>query len=376
MNTNINPTAKSVMRACLQKIATGPELSKNLSEEESRQAMSMVLDGSADEVQAAIFLIALRMKRETNAELRGALRALLDSSVRVTADVNEVLNLADPFDGYIRSLPAAPFLPAVLSSCGIATVSQGAESMGPKFGATHRKILEAANVKVELDARAAAKQVADRRIGWAYIDQRCFCPPLHSVRELRTRIVKRSCLTTLEVLLGPIWGQRNTHLLTGYVHKPYPPIYSMLARVSGYTSAMIVRGIEGGVTASLSQPSKLIRFFGDGKDEEMRLDPAEAGIRSETRGVPLPQGLELESLGGSEPDSLKASVNVDAVVTAAATAGLEALGGNSGPMRDSLLYSAAQCLLCLNRAGSLREGVEIAARGLDSGSALRRFEAS
>ena len=72
MNTYIDTTTNNLMRACLQKIATGPELSKNLSEEESQTAMSLVLDDAADEVQAAIFLIALRMKRETDAELWGA----------------------------------------------------------------------------------------------------------------------------------------------------------------------------------------------------------------------------------------------------------------------------------------------------------------
>ena len=54
------------MRSYLQRIATGPELSKDLSEEETYHAMTHILAGSADEVQSAIFLIALRMKRETD----------------------------------------------------------------------------------------------------------------------------------------------------------------------------------------------------------------------------------------------------------------------------------------------------------------------
>ena len=71
------------MRSYLQRIATGPELSKDLSEEEAYRAMTHILAGSADEVQSAIFLIALRMKRETDAENCGALRVLLDSTVQV-----------------------------------------------------------------------------------------------------------------------------------------------------------------------------------------------------------------------------------------------------------------------------------------------------
>ena len=218
MKTGDEIGVRSDLYAVLQKIATGPELSKDLSEEESRQAMSLVLDNSVDEVQAAVFLIALRMKRETYDELRGALRALLDYSLRVTADVPDVVDLADPFDGYVRTLPAAPFLPAVLAACGIPTVSHGAESLGPKYGATHFKVLRAAGAKVDLDPAGAAKQIGDPDIGWAYVDQRYTNPALHRLRDLRAKIVKRPCLTTLEVVLKPVCGSRAPHLLTGYVH--------------------------------------------------------------------------------------------------------------------------------------------------------------
>ena len=69
------------MRSYLQRIATGPELSKDLSEEETYRAMTHILAGSADEVQSLIFLFALRTKWETDAAIFGASRALLDSTV-------------------------------------------------------------------------------------------------------------------------------------------------------------------------------------------------------------------------------------------------------------------------------------------------------
>ncbi len=54
-----------VMDAILQGIATGPELNKNISQSEARCAMELILERQVDPVQAGIFLIALRMKRET-----------------------------------------------------------------------------------------------------------------------------------------------------------------------------------------------------------------------------------------------------------------------------------------------------------------------
>ena len=54
-------TVSRDMRQFLQQIATGPTLSKDLSVTDARLGMEYILDGRADEVQAAIFLIALRM---------------------------------------------------------------------------------------------------------------------------------------------------------------------------------------------------------------------------------------------------------------------------------------------------------------------------
>ena len=47
------------MRAVLNRIATGPELSKDLSVDQAREAMGWILEGRVDPVQAAVFLIAL-----------------------------------------------------------------------------------------------------------------------------------------------------------------------------------------------------------------------------------------------------------------------------------------------------------------------------
>ena len=361
------------MRAYLQRIATGPELSKDLTEEETRRAVSAILSGTVDEVQTAVFLIAMRMKRETNAENRGGLRALLDHSNQVTASVNDVVHVADPFDGFTRGLPAAPFLPPVLAACGSPAVSSGAESVGPKYGATHRQVLRAAGFKVDLSPESAARQIEDPLCGWAYVDQRHTCPALHELVELRTKIVKRPLLTTLEVLLAPVLGKNATHLVTGYVHKPYPPVYSMLARQAGYTSAAIIRGVEGGVIASLNQASRLVRFCNAGEDEALRLDPSEIDLESPSRAVPLPNDLPGAEANGEDTGP---RFDARASALAAAGAGREALHGRPGPMYDSLVYGGAVILCHLGQVSSLQEGAAASRQALEGGEALRRLDAA
>ena len=114
-------------------------------------------------MQAGVFLIALRMKRETDDENLGMLEAIRDATRRATAPVDEVLDIGDPYDGYNRTLPAAPFLPAVLAACGVATVSHGVESMGPKYGVTHRQVLRAAGLPVDLAPEAGRRAPGRRR---------------------------------------------------------------------------------------------------------------------------------------------------------------------------------------------------------------------
>jgi anthranilate phosphoribosyltransferase len=72
--------SQRTMRSIIQRIATGPELSKDISVEEARIGMQAILDAEVDPVQAGIFMIALRMKRETDDEQRGVLDAVRDAT--------------------------------------------------------------------------------------------------------------------------------------------------------------------------------------------------------------------------------------------------------------------------------------------------------
>src|SRR5487761_2134729 len=364
---DVHPGPAAVMRSILQRIATGPELSKDISREEARAGMRSILDGQVDPVQAAVFLIALRMKRETDDENLGVLEAIRDATQRVTAPVNEVVDIADPYDGYGRTLPTSPFLPAVLAACGVAAVSHGVERMGPKNGVTHRQVLRAAGLPVDLSVQDAAARLGDPACGWAYLDQRAFCPKLHQLARLRTLIVKRPCITTVEVLAGPLRGRDKTHLVTGYVHKPYPRIYALLARAAGFDSALLVRGVEGGVVPSLRQKGKAFHYHERGEEHPVDLYPADLGFEHPLRPPEMPPG----AAGAGLDDT--AQLDNAVVAQAAAIAGTDALGGAPGATRDALVCAAALCLWHLRRHASLSAAAIAVRAALDSGQALLRL---
>ncbi|MDX9740453.1 MAG: anthranilate phosphoribosyltransferase [Gammaproteobacteria bacterium] len=356
---NAHTSARALMRSIIQRIATGPELSKDISREEARDGMRAVLDGAIDPVQAAIFLIALRMKREADDEYLGILDALRSVTRTGIADVEDLVDLADPYDGFNRALPVSPFLGAVLAACGVRAVVHGVAAMGPKFGVTPRQVLEAAGQRVDGTTAEAIARIENPAIGWAYVDQSSFCPSLHELASLRTLMVKRPALTTVEKLLGPIRARGRTHLVTGYVHKAYPRIYALLARAAEFDSALIVRGVEGGVIPSLRQAGRVFRILGDDSDE-LELQPAQFGFSA---GI-LPPSLP----------PMGSTFDADAVARAAADAGIAALSGASGPARESLISAGALCLWHLGRHADLSSAAAAVARALDTGAARRQLD--
>jgi anthranilate phosphoribosyltransferase len=359
---------QQLMYSIIQRVATGPDLSKDISQEEARMGMRGVLQGEIDPVRSGIFLIALRMKRETDEENRGILQAILDTRIGITAEVDEVLDIADPYDGYNRTIPASPFLAPLLAECGVPTVTHGLEAVGPKYGMTHRQCLLAAGVPVDLDPEAAAARLADPAIGWSYVDQARYAPKLHDLVELRQRMVKRSVITTVEVLGRPISGRKRTHFMTGYVHKPYPPIYADLARCAGFDSAIIMRGVEGGVIPSLRQPGKYFAYHEGGAEVPYDIDPAMVAVEQEQRAVPIPGDVPQSSRG----EGAITVTDVLAGARKAAELGLAALRGEKGPTYDSLVYSGAVVLKHLGRAPDLAQAAGQLRAVLDSGRAAER----
>ena len=357
--------AGQLMGSFLQRIATGPEMSKDLSLEDARTGMSLILDGRVHPVQAAVFLIALRMKRESEDENRGILEAIRQSTQFVIAEVDDLIDLADPYDGFLRHLPASPFLPAVLAACGVPAITHGVKAIGPKYGVTHHLILSAAGLDVTISPAQAARRIADPDIGWSYVDQHEYNPALYNLVELRNLIIKRPCITTIEVMSGPVRAAGQTHLVTGYVHNGYKSIYIDLARQAGYYSALIIRGVEGGITPLLSKEVNCVSYFATEVEHEFVLDPSDIELNSELKAVPLPA---LDENPAQDDEARKN------LARAAAQQGLKALQGHQGLTRDSLVYAASAYLLHLRRFSTLTSASRQVRTVLDNGKALAHFQ--
>ncbi|RMH18167.1 MAG: anthranilate phosphoribosyltransferase [Gammaproteobacteria bacterium] len=342
------------IRNLIQKVATGAGMSRNLCREEAESGMRLLLDKKIPDVQAAVFLVGLRMKRETDEELSGMLDALLTSPPRIFSSTEELLHISDNYNGYARYLPVSPFLPPLLASCGVPTLIHGTQGLGPKFGLTASHVYSSAHVKVDMTTTTAMTSIENR--GWAYIDQTRFHPKLSALLPLRNLIIKRTALHTLEGFCCPVQGRKKTHYMGGYVHQNYLPSYLHLARQSGYHSALIVRGLEGGCIPLLHKRS----YFG-------HYDSSAEDKISHT-------GHDL--LSSSHLQSLRIRKNPKESLQDCMQYGIDALRGRDSPFRMPLLLTVALVLKHLGRVSSLEEGQALANQKMKNGQAIEYFNAS
>jgi len=144
----------------------------------------------------------------------------------------------------------------------------------------------------------------------------------------------------------------------------------MLARCAGFDSALIVRGVEGGVIPSLRATGRAFRYEEKGPEVSLEFGPAEFGVDQPILAPALPTTNPLDSTG---PESGTAGMDTAAVAMAAARAGLGALAGEHGATRDSLVCGASLCLWHLGRYSSLQSAAQEVRLVLDSGLALVRL---
>lgn len=397
--STLSVTDAEIMRSAVARVAAGPELSKDLSYDDTLEVMRVILSGDADPVQSAVYFIGLRMKRETNDEFKAIMDATRAATTTVTATSADVVAMAEPYNGFNRTIPGSLFSLPILAACGVPTYSHGVELVGPKFGVTHHTILKALGVNPLNTPEAIADQIDNSDIGWGYVDQKQFCPALHSLTDLRARMIKRPAMSTTESMLCPIAGASATHLVTGYVHKPYKDTYAMLASHCGYESYLLIKGTEGGVVPSFRAPARVVRGIQLSPDDavinsavtegafidsslisdalltarydqnEVEIDLANIDLLRDYRALDIPA-----SVAKSDEHAMK--WDIDALANTCAQEGLEALGGKEGAVLDAAIMATALVLWHRGVAADMPTAVRLAKKPVVSGEALARLKAA
>jgi anthranilate phosphoribosyltransferase len=279
--------------------------------------------------------------------------------------------MSDPYNGFNRTIHASLFVLPVLAACGVSAYSHGVELVGPKFGVTHHSIIKALGGNPLMSMQTIADNLSNSAIGWGYADQSVFCKPLSDLTALRKKIIKRPALSTTEVMLTPVSGQRKTHLVTGYVHKPYREIYAMLARHLKLDSLLLIRGTEGGVIPSFRAKAHFVRYEGssDAEEHDVELEPLD--LNRDYRAEDIPETMQTPA----NSDFIGMKWDVDVLAKLCADKGLAALNGEPGAVYDAAVLGTALTLWHTGKVESLAQGAGKAREAIASGEALQRLQA-
>lgn len=337
------------MQNYLQKIAAGPKLSKDLSEEEAEDALSLILDGEVSEVRKGVFLIAARMKVETVAENIGYWRALQNRMTPRKIALNNLLQIADPFDGFQRIPYFGFYTIPVIAELGLPTYGHSALPLPPKFGITFEDLL-VNHYQFPKSGNGRIKQIEKFKFG--YLSTADTHPALEGLRPIRTEIVKRPMLATLEKILMPLQAKSKNILATTYFHRGYEVSLTEIGKRSLFDRVIVGNGMEGTTLFGVHKEAKVFIQDGDSEAQSCTLKYSE-----------MVQGKTAKQI----LDSHEALKEIESKRETLAEMGESALKNWKGPAAIQIAAQAA-CLSYLSDIfQSPQEGFDAALKILQSG---------
>ncbi|MSQ61311.1 MAG: anthranilate phosphoribosyltransferase [Dehalococcoidia bacterium] len=315
----------------------------DLTEEEAADVMTEIMTGTATEAQLGAFLIALRVKGETDAEIAGMAGVMRDMAVRVPYDgpLLDTCGTGGDGSGSFNVSTAAAF---VAAGAGAKVAKHGNRALSSKAGSAD--VLEALGAKVEQSPEQVARAITEAGVGFM------FAPAYHPAMKHAAGPRREIGVRTVFNILGPLTNP--AHAKAQVVGVPAPDLGERIAhtlRRLGSKHALVVHG-EDGLDELTTTAGTLVWELQNGAVRHYRITPGDLGLAVAT------------------PEALKGA---DAAANASAMRALLA-GGGPAALRDIVLLNAAAALLAADIAPNLAEGLRKAREALDSGAAQRAME--
>ncbi|MCX7381353.1 MAG: anthranilate phosphoribosyltransferase [Alphaproteobacteria bacterium] len=330
MSTNLKPV--------LARLALG----ETLSEAEAEAAFGIIMSGEATPAQIAGLLMAMRVRRETVAELTGAVRAMRARMTRIEApaDAVDVVGTGGDNAGSLNISTAVAFVVAAL---GVPVAKHGNRALSSRTGAAD--VLAALGVDIDLPFERMAKVLRETNCVFM------FAPRHHAALRHaagpRVELGTRTIFNLLGPLANPAAVKRQ---LTGVFDPSWSrPMAETLANL-GSTDVWVVHG-QGLDELTTAGQSSVVALQ-DGVIREFTITPEDAGLPCSP----------VEAVRGG-----------DAAFNAAAMEAM--LRGAPGAYRDTVALNAAATLIVARRVADLREGVAMALGAIDSGAAYAALDA-
>jgi anthranilate phosphoribosyltransferase len=325
------------LKALLAHVAQG----RGLSESDAEAAFDIIMSGNATASQMGAFLMALRVRGETVDEITGAARIMRAKAVAIDAPLGAIDTCGTGGDAS-GSFNISTASALVVAGCGVPVAKHGNRALSSRSGSAD--VLSALGVNIDADLAIVRQCLWEIGIGFL------MAPRHHSatrhVAPTRVELGTRTIFNLLGPLSSPAGARRQ--LVGVFAPEWVQPMAEVLGRL-GAERAWVVHG--DGLDEVTTTGATTVAAFEDGKVESFDIVPEEVGL----------DRVRVEDLRGGEPQHNARLMR-------------DLLGGAGGPLRDVVLLNSGAALVVAGRATSLAEGVELAARSLDTGAARRILE--
>src|SRR5258708_6489838 len=246
---------------------------ENLTAEDARLAMLAILSGDASTPQIAAFLVALRMKGETPAEVLGFAQAMREKSERVVVDAgNEPLldTCGTGGDGG-STFNISTIAAFVVAGAGVRVAKHGNRSLSSLCGSAD--LLESLGVNINCSTEEISRAIREVGIGFL------FAPNLHPAMKHAQPARIELKMRTVFNLLGPLTNPAGaTRQLIGASSEHAAELMANALAGLGPQRAFIVHGSDGLDEVTTTGPSTVFEVAGH-EVSRFTWSPADFGVR-------------------------------------------------------------------------------------------------
>ena len=317
----------------------------DLTYDEAYTVMNEIMSGETSPTQNAAFLAALSTKSaraETTDEIAGCAAAMRAHATKVETGM-ELFEIVGTGGDNAGSFNISTTSALVAAAGGVRVAKHGNRAASSQCGTAD--CLEALGVNIR-QSPAKCRELLEQ-VGMCFFFAQEYHTSMKYVGAIRRELGFRTVFNILGPLTNP--GSPSMQLLGVYDDYLVEPLAQVLVSL-GVRKGMVVYGQDKLDEISLSAPTKVCEIR-DGWFRSSVITPEEFGFV---------RCAKEELRGGSPQENAKITLAV--------------LKGEPGHKRNAVLMNAGASLYIGGKAGSMREGISLAEKLIDSGKALETLE--
>jgi anthranilate phosphoribosyltransferase len=315
----------------------------DLSRDDARETMAVIMSGEATDAQIAGFLVALRAKGETADEIAGCADAMREHVLRVRPSRTDLVDVVGTGGDGANTFNISTAAALVTAAAGAAVAKHGNRAASSQTGAAD--VLEALGFDLELTPERIERSIDE--LGFGFLFAQAHHPAMRHAAPVRRELATRTVFN----VLGPLTNPAGARALVLGVYSPElaRTLADALVQLET-TRAYVVHG-AGGIDELSPCGTNLVCEVAAGGVREYELDPLELGI----------ERCDPDELRGGDPETNAAALR-------------RVLSGADGGHRSAVILNAAGGIAAAGHADTLHDGIARAREAIDSGAAAARLD--